>query len=565
MKTSSASQSRRFPARLCRHGGYWLVLIVSLCAVSRAEEVLYNGIRLPAEWPPRNHEVTAEPAGPPPYLLSPPDVIPIDVGRQLFTDDFLIEQTTLRRVFHRAEYYTGNPVLKADRWWEHKGASASAMVYSDGVWYDPGARLYKMWYRTPNGTAYATSIDGVHWVKPELDVVPGTNIVLQNRRDSSTTWLDFGANDPEKKYQTVFSKGHLRPLALYSSPDGIHWRETVANSPPAADRTTFFWNPFRKVWVVSLRDHTAGTIKTGARGRKIPGEFVRFRSYREGPDLVAAMQWRPEDVVPWAGADRLDPSRLDLNVRPELYNLDAVAYESVLVGLFSIWRGQPDDRGKPNDIVLGFSRDGFHWDRPSRKPFLPVSERRDDWNWANVQSAGGGFLVVGDRLFFYVSGRTGGRGEIHGTGLATLRRDGFASMEAGDVEGTLTTRPLRFKGSHLFVNADSGSGILAVELLGADGRAIPPFSKSNCLPVHVDSTLHEVRWKGGADLTALAGQVVRVRFHLRGARLYSFWISPSRFGASGGYIAAGGPGFTAPVDTAGSTIYRQCCAAETNH
>ena len=35
----------------------------------------------------------------PPYLVSPPAVIPIDVGRQLFVDDFLIEQTTLTRVF----------------------------------------------------------------------------------------------------------------------------------------------------------------------------------------------------------------------------------------------------------------------------------------------------------------------------------------------------------------------------------------------------------------------------------------------------------------------------------
>ena len=32
-----------------------------------------------------------------------------------------------------------------------------------------------------------------------------------------------------------------------------------------------------------------------------------------------------------------------------------------------------------------------------------------DWNWANVQSAGGGCPVVGDRLYFYVSGRRGCR------------------------------------------------------------------------------------------------------------------------------------------------------------
>src|SRR5207249_2773255 len=59
-------------------------------------ETLYNGIELPSPWPPK---VTALPRDPvtPPYLKSPPKVIPIDVGRQLFVDDFLIEETTLKR------------------------------------------------------------------------------------------------------------------------------------------------------------------------------------------------------------------------------------------------------------------------------------------------------------------------------------------------------------------------------------------------------------------------------------------------------------------------------------
>ena len=104
---------------------------------------------------------------------------------------------------------------------------------------------------------------------------------------------------------------------------------------------------------------------------------------------------------------------------PQLYNLDAVGYESVLLGLFSIWYGQPSDRAKPNQVLLGFSRDGFHWHRPDRQPFLPVSERYGDWNWANVQSAGGGCVIVGDRLHFYVSGRQGVPGTSAGRPAAS--------------------------------------------------------------------------------------------------------------------------------------------------
>ena len=39
---------------------------------------------------------------------------------------------------------------------------------------------------------------------------------------------------------------------------------------------------------------------------------------------------------------------------------------------------------------------------------------------------------------------------------------------------------------------------------------------------------------------------------LRNGALYSFWTTPDASGASHGYVAAGGPGFTGPTDTTGS-------------
>lgn len=53
-------------------------------------EVLYNGIKIQGQWPPRNYEASSKEPNPVPYLEVPPEVIPIDVGRQLFVDDFLI-------------------------------------------------------------------------------------------------------------------------------------------------------------------------------------------------------------------------------------------------------------------------------------------------------------------------------------------------------------------------------------------------------------------------------------------------------------------------------------------
>jgi hypothetical protein len=178
-------------------------------------------------------------------------------------------------------------------------------------------------------------------------------------------------------------------------------------------------------------------------------------------------------------------------------------------------------------VIAAYSRDGFHWHRPDRRALVPVSEHYGDWNWGNVQSAGGCYVPVGDKLYFYVSGRAGIPGTkdsgVCTTGLATLRRDGFASMRAGDRPGTLTTRTVRFKGRRLFVNAAVRKGELRVEALDKNGRVIEPFTRAACVPVRADATRIEIRWKKAADITALAGKDVRFRFHLRQGDLYAFW------------------------------------------
>jgi len=522
-----------------------------------AGQTIYNGIRLASPWPPDRRSFPDR-AITPPYLVNPPDVIAIDVGRQLFVDDFLIEGTSLERHFHRAEYHTGNPVLWPSTKWEKYDEYAertktrsnpAAMVFSDGVFYDPRDRLFKMWYMGgySQNTCYAFSHDGLTWEKPSLDVVPGTNITVVSHRDSSTVWLDLSERDANRRYKLAYSYDNY--LVLHDSPDGIHWRER-GRTGLAGDRTTFFYNPFRKLWVFSIRG-------------EVPGGQTRYRRYWETPDFVAGARWDAKQPVLWASADREDPRRPEYNVPAELYNLDCVAYESILLGLFTIFRGERLDREKPNDICVGYSRDGFHWARPDRHAFIPVSEHVGDWNWANVQSAGGCCLVVGDRLYFYVSGRRGVPGTTDpgacSTGLATLRRDGFVSMSDRDdgrgvsraepalPRGTLITRPVRFSGRFLFVNA-SVTGELRVEILDREGRTIEPFSADRCGPISGDATRMAISWEGVHDVSALAGRPVRFRFSLRNGDLYAFWVSASASGASRGYVSAGGPGFSEPVD-----------------
>ncbi len=51
-----------------------------------------------------------------------------------------------------------------------------------------------------------------------------------------------------------------------------------------------------------------------------------------------------------------------------------------MLGLYSVWQGPENGVcaklgiQKKNEIFLGYSRDGFHFYRPSFKPFMAVNE-----------------------------------------------------------------------------------------------------------------------------------------------------------------------------------------------
>jgi hypothetical protein len=313
-----------------------------------------------------------------------------------------------------------------------------------------------------------------------------------------------------------------------------------------------FYNPFRKKWVYSLRSSFRG----------------RSRHYWEADDFLAGANWPAGGPVVWAAADRDDPPDAEVGDVAQLYNLDAVAYESMLLGMFEIHRGPNNEdcmqAGLPKitELSLAYSRDGFHWHRPDRRAHIPA-ERRDVWDRGYVQSIGNLCTVRGDKLWLYYSGFQGdpnrrssnwlqnGMYDRGATGLAVLRRDGFVSLDAGAEPATLTTRPVMFSGCRVFVNAATAAGELRVEILDEAGQSIAPFTLENCRPIRADSTLQPVTWSGAEDISALRGKSVRFRFTLRNGSLYAFWVSRDDTGRSDGYVAGGGPGFTGMTDTVG--------------
>ena len=550
------------------------LLTIAACALTLGvnAQTLDNGITLPSVWPPRYADPTAPKEMPVPYLKQKPEVLPINRGRQLFVDSFLISNTNLTSVYHKANYYDLNPVLKVDRKWELTPEGYEyAAPFSDGIWYDDKDGKFKMWYLAGAGyvdtlkhslyTCYAESLDGKTWTKPSLDIVPGTNVVDTMNRDASTVWLDRNEKDPSKRWK--FFNVEYKPdyiqwqYVLKYSADGIHWSKPVAQSGAVSDRCTAFYNPFTNKWVMSMRHHCNVSWRSRAYLEHAdPEEAVSLaHRLREGvPDKHIVFWFTPDDK------EKRHERYPDVN--PGIYNFDAIAYESIMLGFYSQWQGPENHiaRGlmipKRNEIMLGYSRDGFHFARPSHSPFMPVNETDGAWNYGNMQSVNGVPLIVGDSLYIYSSGRSkNGVWWDAGvsTGLATLRRDGFVSMRAGNKEGFLTTEKLSFDGKYFFVNADvkAKGAQLKVELLDADGNPIPGFTKRDCVVMRgADKTKQLITWKGKQDLTELKGRTIRAKFYLTRGDLYAFWISPWTSGESRGYTGGGGPGLNASgIDT----------------
>jgi hypothetical protein len=106
--------------------------------------------------------------------------------------------------------------------------------------------------------------------------------------------------------------------------------------------------------------------------------------------------------------------------------------------------------------------------------------------------------------------------------LATIRRDGFASIYCGYFPGELTTPLLTFAGTELEVNAVADHGEIRVEVLDESNNPIPGLTRDECIPFAEDSVRGKIKWKAADPLKKLQGKPVRLKFCMTMARLYAF-------------------------------------------
>ena len=313
----------------------------------------------------------------------------IDIGsrKQLFVDDYLIESTrNTKRVMNQAEKVESNPVLRPDRPWEGNEVWVSDVVF------DEQEQLFRMWYRAGSLTCLATSRDGVHWDKPVLGQVEyegskENNILPPTEMELYDFFKDTHEPDPAKRYKGLERRGTMSTTMqwnLYYSPDGFQW--TPYSSNPIIDTSprigrwgpTLFmgWDPIRQVYAVHMEN---SLHRWSPAGKRLIGRA-------ESPDMI---HWsEPETIIV---PDDQDPPDMDFYAMPVIY------YEGHYLGL--LWTF----RTIRTTIVpqLVFSRDGIHYARDYREPFI-ARGAKGTFDAAVVYPNEP--TVHGDRILIYYSG-----------------------------------------------------------------------------------------------------------------------------------------------------------------
>ena len=450
--------------------------------------------------------------------------------RQLFLDDYLIDELhAIRRQVHSADKHPANPIIDGDHPW------LDGMAYLYGaVERRPKTKKLRMWYqsyfsvkgeeRVVDVMCLAESANGIDWTFPRLGLVADgrgskdNNIIISTRSHSGfdeciTPTRDLHTTDPSKRYRSLFwanADGYRGTYAAWSA-DGVRW---ISSPKPITTRMgdagSTMYDIYKRRWVFFARP--------------IDNQLSRAISFSK--DFKT---WTPIKVI----------FQADKSKREDFYNMQGLCYEGLYLGFVTIMWEEPGRYALEPHLAM--SRDGENWQWVGRQDAFIPHGPRGSWEEFNTQMGTGEPIRQGDKLYFYYSGRTyphrpyyaRGNPEIIpkqlvendvNIGLATLRVDGFVSLEDHHGGGLVETKPLLVSGKELHVNVDSRFGDFRVEVLDHAGDPIPGFTAAECVPIRIDRVGVTVRWKGHQDLVSLGGKPVRFRFHLKRSRLFSFWV-----------------------------------------
>ena len=385
----------------------------------------------------------------------------------------------------------------------------------------------------------AESDDGLHWTRPELGRVAFRGSTRNNIAPLSDLEFKIVQDphdpDPNRRYKAmalVWAGGESgivlprgkRCFASSFSADGLTW------TPPRAlpefvetgDTSGLSYDERRRQFLFTTRK----------RGYWLSDAFPAFaaRPVKKGmPDGRWVAVSASSDFETWTPLENILARDAKDEDGVEFYCACIFPYANLYLGLlrrFHAWHGLMDTE-------LVWSLDGLRWNRSYyRQPFLGWGGLGEaDWCFGDILNAKP-VRRGGEILFLYEA-----RNHVHaphavtGTpnadamdacmGLATLRLDGFCSVEAGTMGGHLLTEPIPAAGRRLEMNARTvAGGVMRIDLVDA---ALHPLTPAPFVFAG-DDTAAPLSFGGAARLPATPDGAVRLKIEMTNAALFSLAI-----------------------------------------
>ncbi|MGE3316177.1 MAG: hypothetical protein AB7O26_13760 [Planctomycetaceae bacterium] len=425
------------------------------------------------------------------------------------------------------------------------------------------------WFRESVG--YATSDDGIHWEKPRLGLVDGpagfrksAEFPFQeptgmSRDNNLGCPFDFAydlhahgnGTDPARRFLLRAIKlDDTHPFAkaieteMYYAKDwpdiagNPRWKEGLEPIPKA----TISPRGFKSM---------AGFDRDAGEWFAVSQDTLPNWLARGGRDIA---RYASKDLIEWHGPELALPVPPDESRDPKAYveYMDMLAYRiggansGAWLGQLVIFHG---DRTNPQYMMP--RREGI-WRKGTTEVRLVISrDAGRSWQhlgnraiWLPCHSDPHGYdrlvfatypVRVGDEAWFYycawngdhlVFNRDGSLFEpgflrTHRVARATMRWNGYISLDAGKSPAQLTTKPLQFQGKELFVNLHAPTGNFVAELQDESGKPLPGFRFADGVPMSGDGLELPVHW-ANRDLSSIQGKTVRVKFEVANGSLYGF-------------------------------------------
>lgn len=402
--------------------------------------------------------------------------------------------------------------------------------------------------------AYAESVDGVNWIKPNLGLVEyggnkNNNLILTDPAPLGFVNLKVLADpadaNPERRYKIsthVYFRHNTRlgTLAPFASADGWRWKLLTAATPTKSAELAkpdlvlpgVHFEPCGGLYKWDGLYYVCGQNAMNAT-RPYHGRVVRMY---HSPDFV---NWSHTSSIGFVRTPQhtlLGPGR-SRDGEQVHEGISVWNRRNILLGITGRWHGAAEWKDVTIDLGFVVSNDGIHFREPAHEwTFL---KRGEDGAWdQGGLLQGQGFENVGDQTFIYYGAWDPRHWESEpprgGVGIATLPRDRFGDLvveEAGQgpgdyqlpvIQSELITAalPMDANKAHRFsLNADGlgTKAALKIELLGANEQRLPGYSGDDAAVVRQSGFQTPIVWNGKKELRDLPERI-RLRVTFEGQR-----------------------------------------------